>query len=268
MTWQDSILTHDDNGTSAFARTPGFEGLRLDVVDDLALGQMLKQHGVRTGVVNGLGCVGVRWCESMRDMARGAEKAALASFAAFSMVRLTVICLVLLMLELAPFVGLFVFGRPVLQSVAAGAIVCALVAQLIPSIWFGRPWWPIPFAPLATILAVAIMLRAGLLAVWRGGLLWRGTLYPTEMLRRGARLRFPGRPADNGLLRQTSAHANRSARARSAVHHYRERPRTETDNRPRRRSSAFPLPRNSWLTSGLWLRVASLFRATDSGPGD
>ena len=38
---------------SAFARTPGFEGLRLDVVDDVALGQMLKQHGARSGVMNG-----------------------------------------------------------------------------------------------------------------------------------------------------------------------------------------------------------------------
>lgn len=175
----------------AFARTPGFEGLRLDVVDDLALGQMLKQHGARTGVMNGHGHVGVRWYESVRDMARGAEKAALASFAAFSMVRLTLICFVLLMLELAPSVGVFVVGRPALQAVAAGGIACAVVAQLILSVWFGRPWWPALFAPVATSLSVVLLLRAGWLTARRGGVLWRGTLYPMEMLRRGARLRFP-----------------------------------------------------------------------------
>ena len=176
---------------SAFARTPGFEGLRLDVVDDLALGQMLKQHGARSGVVNGHDCVGVRWYESVRDMAGGAEKAALASFAAFSVVRLTAVCFVLLALELAPFVGVFVVGRPALQVVAAGGVLCALAAQLIPSAWFARPWWPALFPPVAVVLSVALMLRAGWLAVRRGGLMWRGTLYPTEMLRRGARLRFP-----------------------------------------------------------------------------
>ena len=175
----------------AFARTPGFEGLRLDVIDDLALGQMLKQHGARSGVMNGHGYVGVRWYESVWDMARGAEKAALVSFAAFSMVRLTVVCFVLLMLELAPFVGVFVVGRPALQAVAAGGIACAVVAQLIPSAWFARPWWPALFAPVAAILFVPLLLRAGWLTVWRGGMLWRGTLYPMEMLRRGARLRFP-----------------------------------------------------------------------------
>ena len=174
-----------------FARTPGFEALRFDIVDDLALGQMLKQHGARSGVMNGRGYVGVRWYESVRDMACGAEKAALASFAAFSMVRLIVICVVLLMLELAPFVGVFAVGQPALQAVAAGCIACAVMAQLIPSVWFGRPWWPALFAPVAVIMAVALLLRAGLLTVRRGGMLWRGTLYPMEMLRRGARLRFP-----------------------------------------------------------------------------
>ncbi|MFH1418457.1 MAG: glycosyltransferase family 2 protein [Planctomycetota bacterium] len=175
----------------ALARTPGFEGLRLDVVDDLALGQMLKQHGARGGVVNGHGYVGVRWYESVMDMARGAEKAALASFAGFSVVRLVAICLATLILELAPFVGVFAFGQPVLQAIAAGGIVLSVVAQLIPSLSFGRPWWPALFVPVATILSVGILLRAGWLTVRRGGMLWRGTLYPMEMLRRGARLRFP-----------------------------------------------------------------------------
>ena len=141
--------------------------------------------------MNGCGYVGVRWYESVRDMARGAEKAALASFAAFSLARLAVICFVLLMLELAPFAGVLVAGRPALQAAAAGGIACAVVAQLIPSIWFGRPWWPTLFVPVATVLSVAILLRAGWLTVRRGGMLWRGTLYPMEMLRRGARLRFP-----------------------------------------------------------------------------
>jgi cellulose synthase/poly-beta-1,6-N-acetylglucosamine synthase-like glycosyltransferase len=176
---------------SALARTPGFEGLCLDVVDDVALGQMLKRHGARSGVVNGHGYVGVRWYESVRDMARGAEKAALASFARFSVVRLGVICLVLLALELSPFVVLLLAGKPILQAIAAGGTVCAFLAQLIPSVSFGRPWWPALFTPVATIVSVAILLRAGWLTVWRGGVLWRGMLYPTQMLRRGARLRFP-----------------------------------------------------------------------------
>jgi hypothetical protein len=158
---------------SAFAQTPGFPGIKLDVIDDLALGQMLKQHGARSGIVSAHGYVGVRWYESVPDMARGAEKGALASFAKFSVTRLVIICFGLLAIELAPFVGVFAFGCPALQRVAMGGIVCAIAAQLIPSAWFGRPWWPALFTPVASIVAAAIMLRAGWLTVWRGGMLWR-----------------------------------------------------------------------------------------------
>lgn len=176
---------------SAFERTPGLAGVRLDVVDDMALGQMLKEHGARSGVINGRGCVGLRWYESVADMAGGAEKSALASFAAFSVARLLAICGVLLLLELAPFVGLFAAGGPALRAVAAAGVVLALLAQLIPSVWFRRAWWPTLFVPVAIMIATGMMLRAGWLAVRRGGMLWRGTLYPMETLRRGARLRFP-----------------------------------------------------------------------------
>ena len=69
--------------------------------------------------------------------------------------------------------------------------MCWLAAQLIPSVWFGRPWWPALFTPVAAVVSIGLLLRAGWLTVWRGGVLWRGTLYPTETLRRGARLRFP-----------------------------------------------------------------------------
>jgi cellulose synthase/poly-beta-1,6-N-acetylglucosamine synthase-like glycosyltransferase len=176
---------------AALRRTPGFEALRLDVVDDLALGQMLKQHGARSGVMNGHRYVGVRWYSSLPDMARGAEKGALVSFAGFSLTRLALICVVMLALELAPFVGLFALGQPALQVTAAAGVACGLAATIIPSVWYGRPWWPALFAPLGTLLSVGILLRGGWLTVWRGGILWRGTLYPLDELRRTARLRFP-----------------------------------------------------------------------------
>lgn len=35
---------------------------------------------------------------------------------------------------------------------------------------------------------VAMALRAGILTVWRGGVVWRGTLHPTEQLRQNMRL--------------------------------------------------------------------------------
>ena len=62
---------------------------------------------------------------------------------------------------------------------------------MIPWRWMNGRWLPALLVPVATVLAIALTLRSGWLAVRRGGLMWRGTLYPTELLRAGARFRFP-----------------------------------------------------------------------------
>ena len=40
--------------------------------------------------------------------------------------------------------------------------------------------------PIATLLFVGTLLRSMILVLWRGGVLWRGTLYPLKELRRQA----------------------------------------------------------------------------------
>src|SRR5262249_59316950 len=47
-----------------------------EVVDDLALGQMLKASGSRSAVVNGRGLVILTYHRSLAEMARSSEKAA------------------------------------------------------------------------------------------------------------------------------------------------------------------------------------------------
>jgi len=52
------------------------------------------------------------------------------------------------------------------------------------------PWYAFVFAPSVLLLGWA-MLRSMLLALLRGGLVWRGTLYPLDELRRAARQTEP-----------------------------------------------------------------------------
>jgi hypothetical protein len=35
-----------------------------------------------------------------------------------------------------------------------------------------------------------MVIRAGVLGAWRGGVVWRGTLYPNALLRAGRRVRL------------------------------------------------------------------------------
>lgn len=173
---------------TAFERTRGFEWLRLEVVDDLGVGQMVKDAGGRSGIAGGLGLVGLHWYRSVGEVARGIEKSALSGAVGFSASRMVLTSLSLLLVELAPFIGLLPLG-PALPVVGVVGVAIAISTQLLVARWSRRPWWPALFIPVAAVLGVALNLRGGYLAWRRGGLTWRGKLYPLDQLRAGVRVR-------------------------------------------------------------------------------
>jgi len=175
---------------SAFERTAGFEWLRLEVVDDLGLAQMLHATGAVGGIASGRGLVGLRWYRTLGELARGAEKSALSGAVGFSLGRVLCKSFVLVGLELAPFVGLLPIG-PGLPALGLFGVAVALLAQLTLARWARRPLLPAAFVPLAAVLGLVISVRAGWLALRRGGLMWRGKLYPLAQLRGGSRVRPP-----------------------------------------------------------------------------
>jgi hypothetical protein len=72
----------------------------------------------------------------------------------------------------------------------------ALLAAAVTSVvilhrWAHRRILPGLCFPLAAVFGVGLFLRAGWLGLRRGGAVWRGTLYPSKVLRNGSRVRFP-----------------------------------------------------------------------------
>ena len=175
----------------AFERTQGFEWLKLDLGDDVALGMMLKRNGARSGMVNAALHVSVCWYDSLAQMARGSERGGFTVLARFSLLRALVLGTVMLCLELSPFVALLPMGLPVLQAVGGITAVLALAAATALNAWARRPVLPALLLPVASIVLVGFVIRAGYLGWRRGGIVWRGTFYQTQMLRKGARVRFP-----------------------------------------------------------------------------
>lgn len=174
---------------TALDRSPGLEHIRLEVADDLALGQMLKASGARSGLANGRGLVLLQYHRSLTEMARSAEKgAALFDYrlgpAVGWMLSLTA-------LELGPF--LVAVFAPTALARALGATAAALL--LGSTAWMcrfaGQRIFPALLSPLGVLLNAALLLRAAWLARVRGGLMWRSTLYRPEELRPGRRVKAP-----------------------------------------------------------------------------
>jgi hypothetical protein len=174
---------------SALERSPGLEHLRLEVVDDIALGQMLKSSGARSAVANGRDLVLIHWYRTLAELARGTEKAAvLFDHRLGPALRWT---LGLGLLELGPFMVAVLAPFPAARWL--GLLGAALL--LGSTVWMcrfaGQRTLSALLSPLGVVVSGVLLLRAALVGKIRGGLQWRSTLYRPEELRPGRRVRAP-----------------------------------------------------------------------------
>jgi len=178
---------------AALEKTAGLEWLRLETADDVGLGLLMKQSGARCAIVTAFEHVRLTWYRTWGEAARGAEKG-YASTLNFSVRRAVVAAAMTLGLELAPFLSLiplaFESVRPV-GYVGLATLAAYLFTAIATAGWAGRgKLLPALTSPLVAPIAAALTMRVGVLGRRRGGVLWRGTLYPTELLRGGKRVKI------------------------------------------------------------------------------
>lgn len=174
---------------SAFARTPGFEWLRLEVADDVGLGVMMKRFGGRPGLALGRGQVLHESYPTFADAVRGLEKNGFAQGAGFSPWRGLALVSLIVFGWLAPFVAFVPCGVPFLWVLGVLALAASgAIAVVMARAFGGRLAAHLLAFPCGDLLMAYVFARATILGVRRGGLLWRGTVYPTDLLRAGRRV--------------------------------------------------------------------------------
>ena len=167
---------------AAYDAVGGHERLRMRPDDDLKLGKLLKTGGYRQLFVGGSGCVEVEWYGSWREVRDGLMKNLFAG-SGYS-VPLTVLGSLLHLLVLV--------GPPAGLLLASGAArwLCAWAcALLVLQGWasareIGTARWGGLLLPLFGVFGTYLMWRSMLLALSRGGIEWRGRVYPLDELRR------------------------------------------------------------------------------------
>jgi len=175
----------------ALFATQGFEWLRVEVADDVALAMVVKQSGVRCGVRDGRGFVSLAFYPSTIDMVRAIEKQGFAILGRFSLLRTVLVSTLPLPLEWSVVVALWPDVPLVVRAVALAAVAMQLVVAAAAARFSGLSYASSLLTPIATSILAFAMVRSGVLGFVKGSVRWRGTLYKTETLRAGQRVFFP-----------------------------------------------------------------------------
>ncbi len=163
----------------------GFSSLRMEVLEDLRLGWLVKRSGYRQRVVFGPGLASVRWAEGAWGVVRNLEKNLFALYR-YRLIVAAVACAGLILQIVWPLAALLVGGwaRPAALVWYASVFGIFVVSRRLTGV---SPRYAVLY-PLAVTLFLFAHLRSIGLTILRGGVFWRGTFYSLKDLRANAGL--------------------------------------------------------------------------------
>ncbi len=149
--------------------------------DDMKLGKLVKRHGFRQAVGNGLDLISVEWYASLRELVAGLMKNAFAGLdynLPYTLYGVSGQFLFSVWPVIAVFITKGTTQLVYLLSLALMQVLCFENARKNRHVrWSGL------FFPLSTVLMIYIILKATALTLWQQGIVWRGTHYPLSALK-------------------------------------------------------------------------------------
>ncbi len=173
---------------AAFDRTPGLDWLKMEIVDDVGVGLLMKQAGARSRFVLGLDDATINWYPTLTAMMKGLEKNTFGAATRYRFDFFLLLIIVYSLLLTGPFVAFFLpFPFWLLGLLTFGLMSLAgiFVARKT-----RRPFLSFICFPIGQAIMGLILVKSGY-ACWKNkGVIWRGTRYPLEWLRAGQRVKF------------------------------------------------------------------------------
>jgi glycosyltransferase involved in cell wall biosynthesis len=159
------------------------EKLKLEIIEDMRLGKLVKDAGYSQHNVFGRDLLLLPWGAGALDIIRNLTKNFFA-LTHFSVARALGACSILLLLNIVPFVGIWLaVGWAKLGFAAALFSILCLYAGM----WMHSPIPPYYFIfhPISTGLLIYTMFVSMSHTLGNKGVVWRGTHYSLEELRKG-----------------------------------------------------------------------------------
>ncbi len=160
-----------------------YQALRMEVLDDMKLGKVVKRAGFAQRNVFGGDLISIRWAHGAMGIVNNLTKNFFAVLS-FQWWRTVLSAFGLAFLNFGPFLGIFLaHGWARLPyAVALGSIFLIYIGMSLRS---SVPPYYFLLHPVSTTLFIYTLLRSMFLTLWNDGIIWRGTKYPLDELRKG-----------------------------------------------------------------------------------
>ena len=168
---------------SAYEKMGTHRRLAMEVIDDMKLGKLAKEAGVRSGAAKAGDAVSVHWHAGVANMVRGTTKNFFAASGYSLSLALLQIFGLMLMCDVPVIALPFVHGWA--RLFAAIAVALPLIATAGVAREFRAPIVYALTYPIGALIFVWMLTRSMIVTLWQGGIVWRGTFYPLDELRRG-----------------------------------------------------------------------------------
>lgn len=168
---------------SVYESVGTYQALRMEVVDDMKLGKVIKNAGFRQRNVFGGDLISIRWARGAMGVINNLTKNFFAVLS-FQWWRALLSAFGMIFINLGPFLG-FLLAR----GWARAPFAIALAAMFAIYVGMSR-LSPIPpyyflLHPVSSTLFLYILFRSTILTLLNDGVEWRGTKYPLDELRKG-----------------------------------------------------------------------------------
>jgi glycosyltransferase involved in cell wall biosynthesis len=169
---------------SAYETLGTYQALRMEVIDDLKLGESVKQHGFRQDCVLGHALVQLRWAEGAFGIVRNLQKN-MFSLLRFNWGLVFLASIAAIMYHLGPWMGLILAPGVAKVGFAVAVFSVALLYAGMAR-QFGLSFWYMFTQPGAALMYVYTLLYSATSSVIHGGVIWRGTTYSITDIRLAA----------------------------------------------------------------------------------
>ncbi len=167
----------------AYVRSGTHSAIRMRPDDDMRIARLLKDAGFRQGVAYGTGSVCVEWHKTVAGAVRGLEKSMFAG-TDYRLPLVLFASLALFLTNVLPFAGVFLARRAVTRLLFGSNVGLVVAMYVQGARRSGTQLSPLyaTLHPFGIGVFIYAMLRSAYRVLAGGGIEWRGTKYPLDLL--------------------------------------------------------------------------------------